>query len=351
MTEIEQILQAKRLEFRNNVDCVIVRMKFGSHLYGTSTPDSDTDYKGVFMPKWRDLVLHQVKPSRSFGTKKIQETKNTKHDIDEEYFSLKKFVEIACVGDTNALDMLHAPMNRLLTNSWIWMELVKNRKRFYTRNLKAFVEYARKQAAKYGVKGSRLAIVKQVLQILEEQGDKVGWKTKIREIWDLLPKDCEHVAILKDQSLPHIKQYQVCGRAYQETVSIEYLHKGLTRHYEEYGHRAILAEKNEGIDWKAVSHALRAAFQLEELFTYNMMTLPLPQADFLREVKQGKHNYKDHISPLLDEKISNVEKLAAKSQFPEEPDRTWWENWLYEITLEHFNLRIKRTKHWFFEKD
>jgi predicted nucleotidyltransferase len=26
---------------------VIVKMKFGSHLYGTSTPLSDTDYKAV----------------------------------------------------------------------------------------------------------------------------------------------------------------------------------------------------------------------------------------------------------------------------------------------------------------
>jgi hypothetical protein len=350
MTEYEQILQEKRLEFQNNIDCVIVRMKFGSHLYGTNTENSDTDYKGIFMPKWKDIILGKAKLTLSFGTKNIQEIKNSKDDVDEEYFSLKKFVEIACIGDTNALDMLHAPTSNLLTNSWIWTELVKNRKKFYTKNLKAFVEYSRKQAAKYGVKGSRLSVVKKILSILEEQGEKAGWKTKIREIWKDLPKDIEHVSILKDQSLPHIKLYQVCGRSYQETVSIEYLHNGLTKHYEEYGHRAILAEKNEGIDWKAVSHALRASYQLEELYEYETMTLPLPKADFLKEVKQGKHDYSS-ISKLLDEKISKVEELANKSKFSQEPDKKWWENWLYEIILEHFNLTRKRTKHWFFEKE
>lgn len=35
----------------------LVRMKFGSHLYGTATPESDTDIKGVFLPELRDLLL------------------------------------------------------------------------------------------------------------------------------------------------------------------------------------------------------------------------------------------------------------------------------------------------------
>jgi predicted nucleotidyltransferase len=28
----------------------VVRMRFGSHLYGTSTPESDLDFKSVFLP-------------------------------------------------------------------------------------------------------------------------------------------------------------------------------------------------------------------------------------------------------------------------------------------------------------
>jgi len=33
----------------------IVEMVFGSHLYGTDTPESDKDYKGVFMPARDDI--------------------------------------------------------------------------------------------------------------------------------------------------------------------------------------------------------------------------------------------------------------------------------------------------------
>lgn len=39
---------------------MIVKMLFGSHLYGTQTPSSDTDYKGVAMPSVRDIALGRV---------------------------------------------------------------------------------------------------------------------------------------------------------------------------------------------------------------------------------------------------------------------------------------------------
>lgn len=36
---------------------LIVKMKFGSHLYGTNTEDSDVDYKGVFLPSKKEILL------------------------------------------------------------------------------------------------------------------------------------------------------------------------------------------------------------------------------------------------------------------------------------------------------
>jgi predicted nucleotidyltransferase len=36
---------------------IIVKMKFGAHLYGTATSDSDLDYKGIFLPTKEQLLL------------------------------------------------------------------------------------------------------------------------------------------------------------------------------------------------------------------------------------------------------------------------------------------------------
>ena len=43
----------------------IVELTFGSHLYGTATPDSDLDIKAVYLPEPRDILLQRVKPAVS----------------------------------------------------------------------------------------------------------------------------------------------------------------------------------------------------------------------------------------------------------------------------------------------
>jgi hypothetical protein len=39
---------------------LIVEMRFGSHLYGTATPQSDLDLKAVYLPDARDTLLQRV---------------------------------------------------------------------------------------------------------------------------------------------------------------------------------------------------------------------------------------------------------------------------------------------------
>ena len=131
---------------------LIVKMKFGAHLYGTATSDSDDDYKGIFMPTKDEVLLCRIPKSHSHSTGK-EESKNTKDDIDFEIYSFHYFIKLACDGQTVAMDMLHAPEEMILQSSNIWKEILKNRHTFYTKNLKSFIDYARRQASKYGIKG------------------------------------------------------------------------------------------------------------------------------------------------------------------------------------------------------
>ena len=123
----------------------IVEMVFGSHLYGTATPASDRDFKGVVVPDLAQVLLQRVDKSLHDSTK-TGDGKNRPEDIDRERYSLQYFVELACAGETVALDMLHAPRAMALEAHDIWWDLVAKRELFYTKSLKAFVGYARKQA-------------------------------------------------------------------------------------------------------------------------------------------------------------------------------------------------------------
>ncbi len=60
-----------------------------------------------------------------------------------------------------------------------------------------------------------------------------------------------------------------------------------------------MPSENRNIDWKAVSHALRAAIQVKEILTQNKITFPLKEAPFLLQVKDGKLDYVSEVAPVF----------------------------------------------------
>lgn len=307
----------------------IVELVFGSHLYGTNGPNSDRDFKGVFMPTKRDIVLQRVPKSIS-ETSKIGTGKNSPDDIEKEFYSLHHFIHLACEGETVALDMLHAPSSMILHDTPIWDELVGLRSRFYTKNLRAFVGYARRQAAKYGVKGSRLAEAKIVLGFLRDHKDNL-----VEEVWDILPKG-EH--IMKHTDLDGRRLYEVCGRKMTMRSTCSHNIPMLEKFTQNYGDRARQAESNEGVDWKAVSHAFRAGYQVKHILVEGGYTYPLPETEYLKKVKNGELHFANEVAPALDTLMDELEVLTQKSELPEKVDRTYWDNWLVNVIKEHYAL-------------
>jgi predicted nucleotidyltransferase len=43
----------------------ILEIKFGSALYGTSTPNSDLDLKGIYLPTAKEICLNSYKRTTS----------------------------------------------------------------------------------------------------------------------------------------------------------------------------------------------------------------------------------------------------------------------------------------------
>ncbi len=300
---------------------IIVKIKFGSHLYGTTTSDSDVDYKGVFMPSKKEVLLGCIQKSHSHSTGN-DESKNTKNDIDVEMYSFHYFIKLACDGQTVAMDMLHAPEDMILQSSNIWKAIIKNRHKFYTKNLKSFIDYARRQASKYGIKGSRIKAALQVLGLLKKEDPS----KKMRKIWDKLPRIEHCYDIAPDPN--GMRQYQVCGKSFQESAKIGYVIPILEKFYNDYGQRARLAAENKNIDWKAISHALRAAYQTKEILTENNLIFPLRMAPFLMKVKQGKLDYLTEVGPVLESLMEEVEELSLRSTLPETVDRKFWDQFI-----------------------
>jgi len=94
----------------------IIKMEFGSKVYGTSVPESDTDFKGIFIPDAKSLILQKAKRNinQSTGNDK---SKNTKDDVDIELFSFAEYIKLLLQGQTGALDMLFTPKEFWLNQS------------------------------------------------------------------------------------------------------------------------------------------------------------------------------------------------------------------------------------------
>ncbi len=83
---------------------ILMRTQFGSHVYGTNLPTSDTDFKGIYIPTKRDLYLSRAQKTINTGTKENKSARNESTDIDEEIFSLQQYLKLLSEGQTVALD-------------------------------------------------------------------------------------------------------------------------------------------------------------------------------------------------------------------------------------------------------
>jgi hypothetical protein len=280
---------------------IVILSVAGSNMYGTATHKSDRDYLGVFLPTREDVLMNRVK-------KQIHLPKES--GLDLQMWSIYYFLKLALQGETMAIDLLHAPYDCwVYYNPDLWDVFRYNKHMFYTKEMKAFVGYARKQAAKYGVKGNRIETLQQVLNFLH----RVPVFSRLHDIWDDLP-ELDHVHFLEQDN--GLRLYQVCGTKFQETVTVKYIIDHLTNTLQSYGDRAMKAANNEGIDWKAFSHAIRAANQVFDILTEGEYKYPLRNAKFIRMVKEGQIDYA-MAEAVLTDYMDEIEKLMETSTLPE----------------------------------
>ena len=96
----------------------------GSHAYGTVTEVSDADYRGVFtVPS--DLYFSL--------NKKVEEVSDAKNDTT--YYTLKRFLDLLCIGNPNVIEYLWMPNDCVLLSSAIFEQIKEIRHTFITRKL------------------------------------------------------------------------------------------------------------------------------------------------------------------------------------------------------------------------
>lgn len=323
----------------------IIEIKFGSHLYGTNTPESDLDLKAIYLPSAKEIVLGTYKEVDNLSRKKEACERNNKDDIDIEIFSLDRFLNELMDGQTWALDFLFAPRESYTEfteyGDRLMGSIFHNREKLLTRNINAFVGYSRKQAAKYGIKGSRMDALKRTMALLDSLPDWDRLAEHFEAIQALVADSKELVSLEKTplveivqipgpnkvDLMPHL---HVCGRkmGFQSTVKTARACYG--KILNEYGARARKAHLAGGIDWKALSHAVRVNNEALELLNTGKITFPRPDRELLIDIKTGQMEDKKVYS-MIEEGMVALTEAHEKSPLRETPDREWAEEFIYQV--------------------
>ena len=311
---------------------IICELQFGSHVYGTDTPNSDLDIKGIYLAPVKDIIFGKLHNSvvKSTKVKKGLGIRNTKDDIDTEYKELRSFIKDALEGQTYAIDMLFTPQKWWRKSSLIWEEIVANRERFLSKKVNAFIGYCNQQASKYGLKGSRLGTVLETIKLLE----KLPPASRLNENEKFPENEFRKYVIYnhrRNNELVDEEMLEILGKKFSLNTQVKLIIPPLQKFCDNYGERAVSAMNNEGIDFKAISHAYRCCYQLIELATKHRIDFPLEQAPYLKEIKTGKVSWpkkvQDELPALMEEAIATVKA----SDLPEEPDRKFWDQFIIDV--------------------
>jgi len=144
---------------------LIVKMRSGSHLYGTNTKNSDEDYTGVFLPD-EDYVFGFLKVDEvDLGKKDKDESgKNTKDAIDFKAYEVRKFIKLAMDNNPNILELLFVNQENLVYLNNYGEFLLNTKEIFPHKGLyNRFIGYATSQKRKLiGTETERLRLLKEV---------------------------------------------------------------------------------------------------------------------------------------------------------------------------------------------
>lgn len=284
----EQILQ---IEKDYNVKVLYVT-QYGSKLYGTDTPESDTDYRGIFLPTYEDRILGNDRDYIKLDTN-TSNNANTSDDIDIHLDSIHKWFNLLAKGETGAIDVLFS----MWSPSAVWAEhsfrnwVKDNYLSLITSNPKAFCGYAIGQSKKYNIKGARYNELCNFITELNLLSNDTTLEvtSKVSDI-GLSLQNYKYIG-WKNAPAPRGQEgdwtyLEVLGKLYPPTWTIEFVLSKLEEMKNQYGNRAKKAF--DDIDWKALSHAVRVSLEIKELLQTTSIKFPLHDRKLLLDIKQGK---------------------------------------------------------------
>lgn len=314
---------------------------YGSKLFGTDHPNSDTDYKGIFIPHREDVLLKRDIEHYTYTTN--TQDKNQKQDIDLQLYSIYKWFNLLKKGETGALDLLFSLFRedtQIFNDPRFTTQIKENYQRFYNRHLHSFIGYCVGQSKMYNVKGKRFNELHDFVTYFKRlcitrPSDKLEkYFPDIEKIF--AQQHYKYVKFIKasivrgNQAYKEGRYVELLGKRFAGSVTVAYFTEKITTMETQFGNRSRDAAK--GVDFKALSHAVRVINEVEELIDDGYITFPLKNRAYITSIKEGNESLEE-VMAYIDHTLDSVQKKLEESTLPEKSDEAFIDALILDLLL------------------
>ena len=337
----------------------------GSRAYGTATPTSDIDLKGVCIPprKYRDGFIHRfeqadkpmhLKPFYENLTKTEQEIGKTEI-VEGSIYDIRKFFQLASDCNPNILDTLFCRDSEIRYVTPLGLKLRENAKYFLSTKARfTFSGYARAQLKRIETHRKWLLNPPEHYPTREEFGLKPTVKIpneqlraseaairKRMDSWEIDFGEMDEAGKiyiqnqirenLAEQIIGSDAKFQAACRLLGYTENFIYLlqkereYKAAASHYKQYQEwkknrnpaRAAL-EAQHGYDSKHASHLVRLTRMCREILEKSEVNVWRSDAEELLAIRNGAWTY-DQLIEFANKEDAEMDNLYKNSSLPKRP--------------------------------
>ena len=298
----------------NPEDYKIFECLTGSKMYGTDTPESDEDFRGICVPPLEILL----DPFMNF------DQKDSGFDTeDKTIYNLSKFMKICSEMNPNVVELLFVPKKNILFKDKRWDKILENKNLFLSKK------------AKYTFTGysiSQLNAIKSHRQwFVSPPKNKPHRK-------DFGLTDSPIVSGLNLENSLNMP-YELFKPEYHDELVREREYREEKRKWDNYvswrdnrnPQRRELEDK-WGFDTKHGSHLVRLMTEGKELLLTGNITFPLENAEEIKAIKNGKYSYEEILN-MAETMEKEFETWYEKSTLPNSPDRNKLKELYLDIVL------------------
>lgn len=342
---------------------IIFKVLSGSHAHGTNIPESDMDYKGVYLQSPESVLNIGYQEQVEVGK-------------DETYYELRRFIDLCCTGNPTMLEILFTPEDCIIYKDEVFNILLEEKYKFLSKSCKySFGGYARSQIEKASGLNKKMnwekdkVIKKNILDfcyILIEDEKSV----KIKELFEIDGEfnPFKHWGLAKVNNFPDVysmyhfpdgnagicdvNSNEVQTRSIPKDYKFHYYMRfdrnGYSSYCKDYkSYQEWLGKRNvqryvdidnhgQQIDGKNMLHCIRLIEMSKEIAEKGEFNVRRPNTEYLISIRRGKVDLATLLADA-EKMLKESDNLYETSSLPDNCDRGYFLKMMPNIRTKFYN--------------